>query len=146
MKFATRVDVEAPADEVFARLADFPGYVRKAEARGARVRVTAAPTFGWVAAFDWNGASRELKGEVVRFDPPRSFAAAMTAGGVEGTIEVEVLSLGPMRSQVHVAMEWRAVTIPGRLLLQSLKLVKGKLDDRFDARVAEIAGGTTWMA
>ena len=32
MKFATRVDVETPADEVFARLADFPGYVRKAEA------------------------------------------------------------------------------------------------------------------
>jgi uncharacterized protein YndB with AHSA1/START domain len=145
MKFATTVHVDAPAEEVFASLSDFSRHVRRAESKGARIRVTDAPVFGWTAAFDWNGAARELKGEVVRIDPPRGFAAEMVAPGVAGTIDIEVLSLGSTRSQVRVAMEWRPLTIPGRLLLQSLKLVKGKLDDRFAARVAEIAGGTTRM-
>lgn len=146
MKFATRVEVDGTPEEVFARLADFSRYVRKAEARGARVRVTEAPVFGWVAAFEWNGAARDVKGEVVRFDPPRGFAAEMAAGGVEGTIAVEVIPVDAARSQVRVAMEWRPVTIPGRLLVQSLKLVKGRLDERFAARVAELAQEAGRMA
>ncbi len=38
-------------------------------------------------------------------------------------------------------MEWRPVTMSGRLLLQSLRLVKGRLDERFAARVADFAAG-----
>jgi hypothetical protein len=38
-------------------------------------------------------------------------------------------------------MEWRPVTMSGRILLQSLKLVKRSLDDRFAARVADFAEG-----
>jgi hypothetical protein len=140
MRFATRVDVAAPADETFAALADFPRYLRLAETRGAKVETLAAPVFAWRARFDWNGATRDLTGEVTRFDPPKVFVAEMTAAHVEGTLEVEVTGLDAASSRVRVAMEWRALTMSGRILLQSLKLVKGRLDDRFAARVAEIAG------
>ena len=146
MKFSTRADVAAPAEETFAAFADFPRYVRMAEARGAKVEVLSAPVFAWRARFDWNRATRDLKGEVTRLDPPRGFVAEMSAANVEGTLELEVTAVDADRSRVRVAMEWRPVTMAGRILLQSLKLVKGRLDDRFAARVAEFAagvGGTT---
>jgi hypothetical protein len=139
MKFSTRCDVDAPAEQTFAIFADFPRYVRLAERRGARVRVVDGPVLAWTAAFDWNGARRDLRGEVTRLDPPRGFAADVTAGSVEGTLEVEVTAVDAARSRVRVAMEWRPTNMSGRILLQSLKLVKGRLDDRFAARVAEFA-------
>jgi hypothetical protein len=141
MKFSTRVDVDATPDATFATFADFPRYVRLAESRGARVETTTSPRFAWRARFDWNGAARDLEGEVTRMEPPNGFAAVMSATTVEGTLEVVVAPLDAARSRVRVAMEWRPVTISGRILLQSLKLVKGRLDDRFAARVAEFAAG-----
>jgi uncharacterized protein YndB with AHSA1/START domain len=137
VKFSTRVDVDAPPEETFAAFADFPRYVRLAEARGAKVDPLEAPVFAWRARFDWNGKKRELDGVVTRIDPPRGFMAEMTAGGLDGTVEVEVAPLDPGRSRVRVAMEWRPKTMAGRILLQSLKLVKGTLDERFARRVAE---------
>jgi hypothetical protein len=139
VKFSTQVDVEAPAEDTFAAFADFSRYVRLAEARGARVEVLPARHFAWRARFDWNGAARDLKGEVTRLEAPLGFTAAMAAQLVEGVLEVGVTPLGAARSRVAVAMEWRPLTLPGRILLQSLRLVKGSLDERFAARVAELA-------
>jgi hypothetical protein len=65
----------------------------------------------------------------------------MAAQLVEGVLEVDVTAEGTARSRVRVAMEWRPVTMSGRILLQSLKLVKRSLDDRFAARVADFAEG-----
>jgi hypothetical protein len=141
VKFSTRVDVEAPAEDTFAAFADFPRYVRMAKARGARVEVLPAPHFAFRARFDWNGAARDLKGEVTRLEAPLGFTAAMAAQLVEGGLEVEVTPLGAARSRVAVAMEWRPVTMSGRILLQSLRLVKGRLDERFAERVADFAAG-----
>jgi hypothetical protein len=146
VNFSTSVEVDASAEATFAAFADFPRYVRLAEARGARVEILPAPVFAWRALFTWNGAARDLRGEVTRFDPPRGFAARMAAGNIEGTVEVEVARLDAARSRVRVAMEWRAVTLSGRILLQSLRLVKGSLDDRFAARVADFARGKGTIA
>ena len=137
MKFSTRVDVDAPPEDTFAAFADFTQYVRLAEKRGAKVEILAHPVFAWRARFDWNGKARDLDGGVTRFDPPKGFAAEMAAGGLDGTIDVEVAPLDPGRARVRVAMEWRPRTKAGRILLQSLKLVKGTLDERFARRVAE---------
>ncbi len=139
MRFSTRVDVSAPAEQTFAAFADFPRFVRLAEARGAVVTVLPSAQFAWRARFDWNGAAREVAGEVTRLDAPRGFAAALSARQVDGTLEVEVTALDADRSRVRVAMDWRPVSMSGRILLQSLRLVKGRLDDRFAARIAEIA-------
>ena len=141
MKFSTRADVDAPAEAAFAAFSDFPQYVRLAEKRAASVETRPARVFGWRARFAWTGARREVTGDVTRFDPPTGFTAEMTAGGLEGTVDVEVTPLDEARSRVRVAMEWRPRTMAGRILLQSLKLVKGRLDERFAARVADFAAG-----
>lgn len=141
MKFSTRANVHAPMETTFSAFADFPRYVRLAEKRGARVETRSASVFAWRARFDWNGTARDLEGDVIHFDPPRAFTADMSSGGLEGRIEVAVISVDDVRSQVRVAMEWQPRTISGRILLQSLKLVKGRLDDRFATRVAEFAAG-----
>jgi hypothetical protein len=138
MKLSTRTDVTASAEDTFAAFADFPRYVQLAEKRGAKVETRDAAVFAWRARFDWNGKDRELEGIVTRYDPPHGFAAEMTAGGLEGVVEVEVTPIDEGRSRVRVATEWRPRTISGRILLQSLKLVKGRLDERFADRVAEV--------
>ena len=141
MKLSTRADVDAPAEAAFDAFADFPRFVRMAEGRGATVDLRPAPVFAWRARFSWHGAARDMAGEVTRFDRPRGYAATMTAGGLEGVLDVAVALLGPERSEVRVSMEWRPVTLAGRLLLQPLKLVKPGLDERFAARVADLAKG-----
>jgi hypothetical protein len=139
MKFSTRTEVNTPVEDAFAAFADFDTFARLAEARGARMERLPGEVFAWRARFEWNGAAREVKGDIVRFEPPRGYAAAMIAGGLEGDLEVEVTPLSAGRSQVRVAMEWRPVTMSARVLLKSLKLVKGRLDARFAARVDEYA-------
>jgi hypothetical protein len=141
MKFSTRADVDAPPEVAFDAFADFPRFVRLAQARGATVDLRPAPVFAWRARFSWHGGARDMTGEVTRFDRPSGYAATMTAGGLEGLLEVEVTPVDASRSRVRVTMDWRPVTLGGRLLLQSLKLVKPGLDARFAARIAEFAAG-----
>lgn len=141
MKFSTRADVDAPAEKAFAAFSDFAHFVRLAEKRGAKVETREAKLFAWRARFDWNGKARELEGEVVRCDPSSGLCAEMAAGGLEGTLEVEVTPVDTARSRVRVTMEWRPRNMAGRILLHSLKLVKGRLEERFAARVAQFAAG-----
>jgi hypothetical protein len=114
MKFSTRADVDAPAEDAFAAFADFPRYVRLAEARGATGGDAAGrPVFAWRRG-STGTARRASSGDVTRFDPPRGFTGGDDRrAGWKATLEVEVTPVDAGRSQVRVAMEWRPVTMAG---------------------------------
>ncbi len=136
MKFSTQADVHAPAEETFRAFSDFHHYAGRARDRGVEVeRLDHGHAVGrglaWRSRFSWNGSVREMRGEIVRFDPPKGFAADLAVGGLEGRLEVEVTPVKAGKSRVRIGLELTPATMSARILLKSLRLAKGRLDARF---------------
>ncbi len=50
-----------------------------------------------------------------------------------------MIALSPSKTRLKLSVDLRPQTLSARLLVQSLKLAKGNLDKKFDARVAELS-------
>jgi len=146
MKFSTQADVDAPADRAFAAFSDFHAYSERARHRGVEVQRidhghTVERGLAWHARFVWNGRAREMRGEIVRFDPPTGYDADLGVGGLEGRLEVEVIAVKDTKSRVRIGLEFRPTTMSARILVKSLRLAKGRLDERFASAVRSHADG-----
>ena len=146
MKFSAREDIEAPLDRVYAHVTDFAGFERQLLRRGADVRrVDAAPVVAagsaWDVAFTFRGRERRVRATVARLDAPSDVVIDMAANGLDGVTTVELVALSPQRTRLAVSIELSAKSLSARLLLQSLKLAKANLTNRFKKRVAEFAKG-----
>ncbi|MDH3262879.1 MAG: SRPBCC family protein [Paracoccaceae bacterium] len=144
MRFTTREDIEAPVEAVFAAVSDFEGFERAALRRGAEVRRLGdhqrrGAGKGWLVHFRYRGRARELASEIVRFEPPHALTAFGGTGGIDGTLEVELTELAPRRTRLKLDLELRPKTIGARLFLQSLRLAKSSLTNRFKKRVHDFA-------
>lgn len=144
MKFSAREDVNAPVEAVFAALTRFENHERAAMRRGIEVRRRGEPTAEgvgtvWDLRFTLRGKGRELALEVVRFDPPYDLVVGLRSRNVTGAVTCELFALSRTRTRLTFAAEVRPLTLPARLLIQSLRLTKPKLDRKFKERVAEFA-------
>ncbi len=146
MKFSTREDIEAPIDAVFEMLSDFEGFERSAMRRGAevqRVDKLAAPGVGmmWDVVFSMRGKMRKVQLQMTRFERPQDMVISYTSPGLEGTFQIELMALSRSRTRIIIALELLPLNLSARLLVQSLKLAKTSLTNRFKLRVAEYAKG-----
>lgn len=144
MKFSTREDIEAPIDFVFGRFTDFNAFERAALRRGADVqrldRLT-SPGAGmaWDASFDLRGRRREVQMEVTEYDPPNAMVLSSRSPTMGGSMVLEFVALSRGRTRVHLGLEMKPKNLSARLLVQSMKLIRGKLRKRFKHRVAGFA-------
>ena len=146
MKFSAREDIEAPIDQVFARVTDFAAFERQMLRRGAEVRRVDAGqpvTVGsaWDVAFTFRSRERRMRATVTRMDAPGDLVVAIAASGLDGVTTVELVALSPQRTRLAVTIDLSAKSLSARLLLQSLKLAKSNLSNRFKKRVSEFAAG-----
>jgi len=143
MKFNAREDIEAPIDVVFARLTDFDQFERQALRRGASVRRTSNGPVetgsGWDIAFTFRGKERRMRAELAELDQPNFLQVAFQSSGIVGETKVDLVPLSPRRTRLSVSIDLSAKTLSSRLLLQSLKLARGTLAQRFKKRVASFA-------
>ncbi|MEJ6396956.1 SRPBCC family protein [Yoonia sp. 208BN28-4] len=144
MKFSTREDIEAPIDYVFARASDFATFERQALRRGAQVkRIDDGDAYDvgakWDVAFKFRNKDRKMQAELVSLDDPNFMRVDTVSSGLDAKATMELVSLSPKRTRIVVGVEMTAKSLSARLLLQSLKLAKGSLDDRFAARVRKFA-------
>ena len=143
MRFTAEERIAAPAEWVFARLSDMRALERAARRRGAQVTRTAgaamAPGTSWRAGFEFRGARREADVSVTEVRPPREIRLAGDGGGLKGDGTVAVEPDGAEACRLRVAVELSGSGLAGRALLQSLRLVRGRLEERFERRVGEIA-------
>jgi len=143
MKFSTREDIEAPIDHVFAQVSDFDGFARRALRHGAQVtRVDSDPVAigaTWDMAFKFRGRERKMQAILTQLDPPHQYLLVTASDGLTVDTVVELVALSRGRTRVSVSMDIHAKTLTSRLLLQSIKLAKGRLVKRFKARVLEYA-------
>jgi hypothetical protein len=143
MKFSTREDIEAPVDYVFGQISDFGAFERQALRRGADVRRLDNGPYvkgsAWDVAFKFRGKDRQLRGTLRIFDAPNMYQIDVTSPNLEGVSLVELVPLSPHRTRIAVSIEIGAKTLAARLMLQSLKLAKSNLTNRFKKRVADFA-------
>ncbi|KQI67781.1 DNA polymerase III subunit gamma/tau [Loktanella sp. 3ANDIMAR09] len=144
MKFSAREDIEAPIDVVFASVTDFDTFERQMIRRGAEVRRTdpdgiAGVGSVWDVAFSYRGRARKITATVARMEKPNLLELTLVANGLNGVSTIELLPLSQNKTRMSMAIDLSAKTLSARLLLQSLKLAKSNLTNRFKKRVADFA-------
>ena len=144
MKLSTQEDIAAPIERVWAAVTNAGDYERQARRKGVEVtRHSQGAALGvgttWTAKFDFRGLQRELHTEVATFDAPNLLVLESTVGGVDAVARVELTELPGKRTRLGASVEMTPTTIPGRVLVQTLRLAKTTLANRFKRRVLRFA-------
>ncbi|SEN64972.1 Polyketide cyclase / dehydrase and lipid transport [Gemmobacter aquatilis] len=143
MKLSTREDIEAPLATVFQAFADTDAWERAVLRRGAEVtRVdrlsTPGPGMAWVVGFDYRGKPRRVTVKLSQIEAPNILAFTYSTSAFEGSFSLDFVELSARRTRVSFATEVKPRTLASRLLLQSMKLAKGKVERKFETRIAQI--------
>lgn len=144
MKLSTREDIAVPIETVFAELTDFDGFERAALRRGAevvRTKDTGAPAEGmaWRAQFPFRNRERVADLTLTEFDRPNGMTVFSKISGVEAEVIIDLVALSRCRTRLALSVDMRPKSIPARLMIQSMKLVKANLTKRFQKRVSDYA-------
>lgn len=144
MRFTTKQDIEAPLDFVFRTMTDFEAWERSAMRRGVEVERTDKLTrpgtgMSWASRFSYRGKQRAIELRLVGLEPPATLAFAAQSNAVEGTAKLELMEMSARRTRLHVVVEVSPRSLAARLFLQSLRLARGRIDRKFDQRVAQLA-------
>lgn len=142
MKFETIEDLDMPRKAAFDMLSEFTFFERMAMRRGAEVsRRNADHKTGLGAAWDlnipWRGKTVKMQVDVVRFEENDALGFQANAPAIEVMLDVELVALSNHKTRLLVKSDISAKTLTGRLLLQSMKLTRGKIEKRMKKRIAE---------
>jgi Polyketide cyclase / dehydrase and lipid transport len=144
MKVTSRHDIDAPVDFVFRTLVDFDAWERSAMRRGADVvrtdkMTTVAPGLSWLVRFRFRGKERKLAIRLTGIDPGARAAFAVEGGLFEATSIVDLMELGPNRTRFVMVGEAKPKSLGARLILQSLRLARARVQRNLDRRVMTIS-------
>ncbi|MFP3383340.1 SRPBCC family protein [Tritonibacter sp. SIMBA_163] len=147
MHFETKEDTDCPIQDLFVAISDFESFERSAIRRGVDVQRhgdTAAPRDGlyWDVTFNFRGSERRVRIDVADYDVPNTISFAAVGNGMSGDLKVDLMALSAQRTRMTVRVDLKPKTLAARLLLQSLKLARNKLNRKFRTRVAEFARQT----
>ena len=79
---------------------------------------------------------------LVRFadaEPGSHLAWAFDSPSLEGTARAELVTLSARRTRMTIVAEVRPKTLAARLILQSMRLAKGRLQRKFDVAAGKLA-------
>ena len=144
MKLSARSDIAVPIADVFARVTDFEAFERRAMRRGAEVSRTdpaSGPGEGsqWKASFVFSGKERLVHARADHILRPETLLVNSKSGGLDGAFEVRLVALSPSKTRMIVGLELKPSNLSARLLVQSLKLAKNSLNQRFSKAVEDFA-------
>ena len=142
MEFVSKEDIDAPIQQVFEMLTDFESFERAALRRGAEIQRAddlqePGPGMAWDISFMMREKLRNARLSLTEFDPPNGMVFSAADKGLEGVIGLELVALSRTRTRLVLRINLSATTLPARLLLQSLKLGKNKLETKFRLRMAD---------
>jgi hypothetical protein len=144
MKLTAKTDLEAPIRFVYATLADFPAWEREAVRHGVEIQRPAdTPTLGkgatWRVRAQYRGKLRKLQIRVDEATLDDKMVFALDSTSVDGTSQVDLISLSPRRTRLRLTLDVRPKTLAARLFINTLRLAKRRVDARFDKRVTQLA-------
>ena len=144
MKFTTKEDIEAPIDAVFRAVSDFDAFERAALRRGGQVQRASEDTrpeaiITWNISFPFRGKKRKMLAELTELDEPNRVLVQSVSGGVEGKMKMDLVAMSRGRTRLSVELDIKPKTLAARVLVQSLRIAKNKLNTRYRMRVASFA-------
>lgn len=145
MKFSTRVDTNKSAERLFDNMSDFNRLEELLIERGANVtRISAGQETGqgliWDISFEWRGKDRAIRMEVKRIDRPERISMGGYSDSLDITVNTTIIPLSSSRARMIYELEINPRNMRARLMLQTAKLGKARLDRRFDQRIRELVG------
>lgn len=144
MKISGRTDVQAPVEFVFDAIADFEFWERAAMRRGADVTRTdklrtAGPGMSWMIRFGWRGRERQMFVSLKQYMRPSVLVMDGDSPSVEGMAQIELVPLSATKSRILVQTTIKPRTLAARLFIQSLRLARKKVNNRFDKKLQQLA-------
>jgi hypothetical protein len=91
----------------------------------------------WHGEFQYRGRERKADVDLTEYDPPNKLTYLMRAAGLEVQMEIELVAMSRTRTRMNVTLEATPRTIPARLMIQSAKLAKTNIQNRYRRRIAE---------
>ncbi len=145
MKISARADVELPRERVFAAASDFEAAEARLAARGARIvrtetRLPPAPGIVWASVARLRGRDRRIDSVLTGYAPPEVIEVTSVIGGMTVVFDLRLVALAPARTRIIAGFDLRATTVRGRIVLQALRLGKGRMTDRLAKGLAAWAG------
>lgn len=142
MKFSGKEDIEERAEKVFERLTDYETHERAALRRGVKIqRVrdpgTPEPGMAWDIRLKFRGKQRKIDAQIEEFTPCERVVYDLQGSGLGGTLEIDLVPLSRGRTRLAVGLEFRPKNLTGRLLMQSLRILKPNLNKRFQKRLVQ---------
>lgn len=144
MRLSTREDVEAPVEFVWQLLSDFVVWERAALRRGVEVERMAGtpdarPGMGWQVRFGFQGKAREMALRLAEIEPGQRMIFEGQSNSVRANLWLDVVQLGPRRTRIAVVSELKPQTITARVFVQSLRLARARIQQKYEQRVAGFA-------
>jgi hypothetical protein len=141
MKFKVSEDVDAPQAMVWARFTDFSGFEEDARGRGATVTrvgnwTETAENVEWRGVVTLRGKARPISSRVTRLVPEDICVIESRIGGMECYYEMSFVPLSAEVTRVALVLDLSADTLSARLLLQTMKLARGKVLQRLQGMIA----------
>lgn len=112
--------------------------------RGADVQRTDdltanGPGMTWSASYKFRGKQRKTQLELLHYDPPNGMSFVTRSNAFTGDADVDLVALSRTRTRLTLSFELKPQSLSARLLVQSLKLARGSLSRKMDARVRAFA-------
>ncbi len=132
MKFNFDELVKVPADYLFSRVSDFEDSLEQAKRRGINARRTddlaeTAAGMSWIADVKIRRRPREMQLELKEFEAPEGYKMQVSGTTLVTEVQVDCVALARNRSRLMVTVEVKPKNLRGRLLVQSLKLARGRI-------------------
>ncbi|MCU0907370.1 MAG: SRPBCC family protein [Rhodobacteraceae bacterium] len=146
MKVSARIDLDLPRATVFAAVSDLAAAEARLAARGVEItrvvdRTPPGPGIAWTARARLRGRSRDIASELTVLDPAQGLTIRSRIGGMVATLDVRVVALAADRTRVITGLDLRATTLKARVMLQALRLAKGRIRGRLERGLAAWGDG-----
>lgn len=141
MKFKVSEDVDAPQDMVWQRFTDFSGFEEDARGRGAvlsRVGNWTQTREGveWRGEVTVRGRSRPISAKVSQMVQQELCVVDSRIGGMNCHQEMLFTPLAASVTRVTLILDLSADTLTARLLLQTMKLARGRVMQKLQGVLA----------
>jgi len=101
-------------------------------------RIADAPQPVWDCTFNWRDGLRRFKAQMTETAPAETMVLSITSDLADGTITMDFYDLPEGGCRVIAKADMQARTMMVRLALQSLRLVRGKAEDRLTRLITAI--------
>jgi hypothetical protein len=144
MKFSTKEDIEAPIEDAFALFVDFDQFERSALRRGGQVRRTDSLKskgvgMSWDAGFKFRGKARKVSAELIAYEPNDGYEMDVQSSDLNAIATLELMSLSKSRTRATLSVELKPKSLSGRLMIQTMRLGKSRLDKRYRIKASDFA-------